>query len=781
MPKKLVEIEATWLGTRHRFANAGGDALIGQAALNDDSGDVTIKCTEDDDHPKINFSYRFYGLWTKYRNEDQFAAKTFIECQPAGKAGIVAYLKQAPGIGHAIAITLWNKFASKAVQTLRETPDVAAAACQYLNAMAAQDASDFLKERHALEKCTIDLMNLLDGRGLPKTLPKKLVRDFGNKAAESLKEDPYLVMSYRGCGFKKADALFLALGGDPTDPVRQKLCAWYAIASNKNGDTWHYSEVARKGLLSAIGGTDVQDSVAIRHALSDGSLEATWTNGVSGEPHWDGDCMWLATGINARKEHLLGRKIVEAMYDDQAWPPIGQGEASDHQFDCLRKAMASPLAIIGGGPGCGKTWLAAHIIKTLIGYFSAEEIGVACPTGKAAVRLTEALDYYSLPLRARTIHSLLEVESTEGEGWTFKHNTLNPLPFKVLLVDEVSMLDTHLASCLMSARTKGTLVLLVGDVNQLLPVGHGAPLRDMIAAGVPYGELTEIRRNSGAIVECCKNIREGKGVQFEPGGNLDLLEISSPDEQAIKMIECLSSSGVDPVWDCQVICAVNKNSDLSRKKLNEILQKHFNRNEPIPGASFRLRDKVVNTQNSWLNKAERWLRENREELLSIVGAMAEEEIEGEATVNDKEQIYVANGELGMILDVQPKYIVVMLTSPLRVVMAPRGGSEEGEDEKEDDAEESSGTGCNWELGYALSGHKMQGSEIPITVVMIDESGGAQRVCDRAWIYTAISRAKQHCYMIGKRSVLDGMVRRENLNKRKTFLRELIVRNTKVLA
>ena len=112
---------------------------------------------------------------------------------------------------------------------------------------------------------------------------------------------------------------------------------------------------------------------------------------------------------------------------------------------------------------------------------------------------------YDLPLEATTIHRLLGVSRNghDKKGWGFIHNAANPLPYRFVFVDEVSMLDVDLAANLFAACQPGTHILLIGDTGQLPPVGHGAPLRDLIAAGVGCGELTEIWRNAGDIVKGC--------------------------------------------------------------------------------------------------------------------------------------------------------------------------------------------------------------------------------------------------------------------------------------
>lgn len=137
------------------------------------------------------------------------------------------------------------------------------------------------------------------------------------------------------------------------------------------------------------------------------------------------------------------------------------------------------------------------------------------------------------------------------------------------------------------------------------------------------------------------------------------------------------------------------------------------------------------------------------------------------------EVFVANGELAEVIEVHEKYFVARLSGPTRVIRVPRGQSAEPEElEIEESSEER--TGCSWELGYCLSVHKFQGSESPWAIVVGDEYPGAKMVCDRSWLYTAISRAKSRCVLVGRRAVFDSMCRKQSLKNRKTLLRERIL-------
>lgn len=454
---------------------------------------------------------------------------------------------------------------------------------------------------------------------------------------------------------------------------------------------------------------------------------------------------------------------------------------SDHQKTELDKAMQGNLCILGGRPGTGKTTCLAEIVKGL----PLSRVGIASPTGKAAVRITESLQSAGVQgIRATTIHSLLGPSRDEDSGqWSFEHNEENPLDLDWIFVDEASMVDTPLAASLLEARKPGCRIMLIGDVNQLAPVGYGAPLRDLIAAWVSYGELTEIRRNAGRIVKCCHGIIDKH--RFEPSPALDLeaespenllhVERRDPDGQveAIKgMLERFRAGmelsvrtkngdgierrRIDPAWDCQIIVPVNDKSPLGRVRINKILQGFLNPGgETVDGNQFRVADKIVNGKNGWIPIQPHPMK------LGLTDG-------GPWNENQKdEKVYVANGEQAKVLAVLPTYTVARLWLPDRIIRIPKGDSYENEDG------ETQSNGCNWELAYAVSAHKSQGSQWPVTITVADAYPGARMLCDRSWLYTSLSRAEILGVTVGQREVLDSMCSKSHLWGRKTFLVESI--------
>jgi ATP-dependent exoDNAse (exonuclease V) alpha subunit len=211
----------------------------------------------------------------------------------------------------------------------------------------------------------------------------------------------------------------------------------------------------------------------------------------------------------------------------------------------------------------------------------------------------------------------------------------------------------------------------------------------------------------------------------------------------------VQSGKYDAKWQVQVLCAVNTKSEVSRRDLNAMLQNLLNRDgtrESTGQNPFRVGDKIINLKNTWTPS-----RDPEDPLCNKDG-----------------KVYVANGEQAEVVEVQPRYTVAELQSPYRVVTIPRGKQDE-----DSDGEEATTTGCQWDLAYAVSAHKSQGSSWPIVIVVLDASGSASRVCDKNWVYTAISRAEQGCLLLGKQSTIREFVSRSNLGYRKTFAAEMI--------
>lgn len=781
------EITATFLGERRGCR--WGDVFIGELrvvqSVEGFEGSRVIGCKGEASENELvtGMDYQFLGKWTSYKNkykgttERQFEFVSFVECAPNEREGVIAYLIQAGqgrGIGPARAAAIWDKWGSDCVRMLRESPEEVAASIRGMSIEDAREASNWLNDRKKLEACTIAVTNLLTGRGFRKGTPRWAIGRYGNLAAQVVLRDPFRLIDSPGSGFKRCDSLWTHLSKSHkhlrlNKLRRQGMAAWYGVKENADGSTWVPLDLAKEGVRRHLGEAAWTNPLrAVEFCLRLGKL-APWRKGSLTEIHTDfdgrtiqdsGPRTWVAMSANAITEDRLAGLVVQANNQQALWPkPESLVGITEHQRAEYAKATSGGcIAILGGGPGTGKTYTSAAVIRQLIAKFGNGCIAIGTPTGKAGVRLTEAMAMNGINLRARTWHSVMgigELDRETGEVG-FAHDELNPLKVKVIIGDESSMPGTPMFTAIMRARPKNCMVMLVGDINQLPPIEHGAPMRDLILAGLPYGELTEIHRASGGIVEACAAIRQSK--PWGVGDNLALISAMEPEKQIAGLLDSLNlarKSGLDPIWDVQTVVAVNNKSPLARKTMNELIQKEINPQFPDrpKGSPFALGDKVVCLKNGYYN---------------AIDVSASDDI----TFNDKSEVFVANGDLGEVLEIEEKRFIARLRNPDRTIAIPRGKVIESETD-EDGQDVGTGTGCSWDLGYALSVHKSQGSEWPWVIVMLDDYAGARMVCSREWLYTSISRAKSRCILIGKKQVADAMCRRVSLSKRKTFLRELI--------
>jgi len=774
-----IEVTAVYLGEKFRFNNSDGATIISEVDIVGDLPNGTPKRLSikgPGNGFQIHHTYRLFGRWTKYRNkrtgedEQQFTYTSSVEAQPASRAGVIRYIADAGkgnGIGTGLAAKIWEKFGQDGVRLLREEPEAISGAIKGISVDKAKLTGLELTKKAHIEACSIELLELLDRRGFPKAVHRRAIQKWGNAAAAFIRRSPYVLMEFRGVGFKGTDAMYLDLDHNPARIKRQALCAWYSLASDTNGNTWLPAEHAIQGIRDSVAGAQLKPVEALTLAKRARIIETLRTHPTGGQIVDQGGNLWVAEGKKARGERFVARQVVDSLDEPTHWPTIekireAQPKLTDHQYERLADSLKSSICLFGGSPGTGKTFAAAALIKAIVQEYGDLVVAIAAPTGKAAVRVTEALQEYGIDLRAKTIHSTLQIDQVGNGsgGWTFKYREGNPLPFKFIVVDESSMIPTDLMASLLAARAKGTHVFFVGDVHQLPPVGHGAPLRDFIAAGIPYGELREIQRNAGRIVKACAQIRDGEKFEVSPGMDLDagenlyLLGGDSSEEMLTTLdgiFEAIKILGFDPVWETQVVVPVNRKSDMSRVALNRKLQELLNDNPGQKGVVFRKADKIVNTKNGWYTAVD----------LDVSSP--------DLQTNDQGEVYVANGELAEIVEVHDKLVVAKLNNPSRVIKIPRGSQEK---ESTEDSEAPS-TGCSWDLGYAISVHKSQGSEWGVVIVVLDEYPGARMVADRGWVYTAISRAKKLCLLLGKLETAHRFCRQTKIHQRKTFLAELI--------
>ena len=717
--------------------------------------------------------YRFHGRWKDGKHGPEFAFDTFTRDRPLSRDAVVKYLTDTcRNVGKVTAERLVAKFGADALRLLREEPGSVADA-GLLSPAAAEEASQDLARFAQLEHTRVELFGLFHGRGFPRgTLIDRCIGKWGASAPAVVERDPFklLVNKLPGCGFKRCDKMHLDLG-KPTDSRKRQACAvWSAMREDRTGSTWLDAADVVDSALKAI---PTADPVRALQVLA----RAGWVR-----IRRDGDRRYVAVREVADAEQRIADNVKRLTARPASWPAAilttkadGDGLPSEHQGEQLATATAQAVGCFVGGPGTGKTHSLSFLLKQVIAEHGPDAVAVAAPTGKASVRAGESLRARGLDIHASTIHQLLEIGNNgHADGdWRFQRNRDNPLAERFVVVDESSMIDVRLMADLLDAIPTGGCVLLVGDPFQLPPVGAGAPLRDLLAAGVAAGELTEVRRNAGAIVRGCADIKAGQPVRFSERVDLDaadpanLRHLDCPAGEALDLIDAVLDQvpgfGFDVQFETQIITALNEKSDLSRTKLNERFGKRLNPDgHGVAGNKFRVGDKVICLRNSRLKTCVPTGKFGRPDMALDAGWYQE------PPAGQREQ-YVANGEIGRVVAVSEKETVARFggaDAPLvKFKHAKKKPAEAAE------AEQAGGGADDFDLAWAITVHRSQGSEWPVVVTLIDAAGGA--IADRNFWYTAVSRARSLSIAIGPRTVFDAQVRRQSLVRRRTFLADLI--------
>jgi exodeoxyribonuclease V alpha subunit len=391
-------------------------------------------------------------------------------------------------------------------------------------------------------------------------------------------------------------------------------------------------------------------------------------------------------------------------------------QLTDEQWAAVRGAFASRISVLTGGPGVGKTVCTKEIVAEAEA--ADATIALCAPTGRAARRMEEATGH-----TAQTIHRLLEW--MPGRQPTYHPG--HPLPADMVIVDEASMLNLRLAEVLLEGLAESTHVVFVGDADQLPPIGAGKPFEDLIESGVaPVVRLSQIFRQAARsmITTAAHEINHGRPPHLEPGPDqvhdFFFIERTNPERALDTVVEVVAerapkSFEVDPIREVQVLAPMYKGA-VGIDALNERLQARLNpEGKRAVSDRFRIGDRLIQTRNSHelglMNGSIVFLREDDP---------------------DEETIAVDTDEGGSLL------IPYSETSTLR-------------------------------LAYAISVHKAQGCEVPVVVGVCHRSHS--RMLTRPLLYTAITRARHSCVLVGDGAVLASAVRRDEGGSRYSALAE----------
>ena len=678
------------------------------------------------------------GSWKNHpKHGYQFQVETCEQVVPATVAGMRRYLGSGliKGIGPRLAERIVDEFGDRALevienepQRLLEVPDIGPKRSQAIAAAWRE------------QKQVKDIMLFLHSHEISTNLAIKIYKEYGDQSLGVVQSDPYrMARDIFGVGFKTADRIAQSMGLPQDHPSRVEAGLVYALNGMVDeGHVYVPREVLSEAALDLLGEIKPelipeaierlrgQDRVFEDHVPAEPSARAGETSkGIAeSKQEYSQPAIYLVPFYHSergvsRQLRELASALPSRMSD---LPPAFitlDPQLTEEQAAAIRTVLSHPVSVLTGGPGTGKTTALKALIE--VAELGRKSYALASPTGRAAKRLSEATGR-----PASTIHRLLGFSPKEG----FKLNAENPLKIDLLVVDEASMLDLILAQQLLKAVPIGCHLLLVGDVDQLPSVGAGDVLRDVIKSGIaPVTKLSYIfRQESGSqIITNAHRINQGQMPLFNEAvksrENDFFLFPAEDAESAASWVEQVVCTripdrfGFDPLSQIQVLAPMYRGL-AGVNALNERLQAALNPpalrkpEKSLFGRVFRQGDKVMQTQNNY-------------------------------------DIDVFNGDIGHVMAINP------VAHTLEVEFDGRRVSYDWMDTDQ------------LVQAYAISVHKAQGSEFPVVVVPVITAH--YLMLQRNLLYTAITRARQLCVLVGNRRAIAIAVKNNQVAQRYSAL------------
>ncbi len=705
------------------------------------------------------------GDWAEHpRYGWQFKVVQTRPVAPTSLAGLERYLGSGliPGVGPVLAERIVAHFGmatagvlDHAPERLREVPGVGAArAAAITEAWQSQQAA-----RTALI--------WLQGHGVSPRLAAKIYEEYGAQTIPLVQADPYrLARDIPGVGFQTADKIAQALGVPHDAP--QRVAAGLAHALELAGHEGHvylpFDKLVTRAVLLLGVDAALAEQILLQRLRDEDGLVEEWLPlaGAGPEPEHAVYRAWFHTaevGL-ARRLALLARAGGDrlATFRTLDWrllrQVLAEGNAglplTERQAAAVEAAFTRPLTVLTGGPGTGKTVTLGAVIR--LADASGVKVALACPTGRAAKRLSEATGE-----AARTVHRLLEVQPQEGL-LSFARNEANPLDADLVIVDEASMLDLLLAYSLVRAIRPGSHLVLVGDVDQLPSVGAGNVLRDVIAA-----------------IEETGSRGQGSGISGQGAGNRGQSDACrlSPDACAVVRLDTIfrqaaGSYIVDnahrvvrgqlPVTDdpeaTDFFLARTDDPARAAELIEQLVCERiparfgFGLDEIQVLSPMHRGEAGVAALNSRLQSALNPQWGGLGELEVGAGRILREGDRVMQTVNDYGKD-VFNGDVGRVLTVDPDEKRLSVDFEGHVVSYEAFELEA------------------LALAYAITIHKSQGSEFPAVVVPVLNSHHI--MLQRNLLYTAITRARRLVVLVGDPKAIATAVGNDKVRRRYTAL------------
>ncbi|WP_031538868.1 MULTISPECIES: ATP-dependent RecD-like DNA helicase [unclassified Bacillus (in: firmicutes)] len=697
--------------------------------------------------PKMNEeeTYTFYGDFKEHpRFGLQLQATSFRKEMPQTKQGIIAYLSSNlfKGIGEKTAENIVETLGEEAISKIMNQPSILDTVPK-LASDKAKVLYDTLMKNEGLEQAMVSLNQF----GFGPQLSMKIYQVYKENTIETVQTNPYkLVEDIEGIGFGKADDLGAQIGIIGNHPDRLKAGCLYILelSSNQEGHVYLHAEHLLEKVKTLLEENQKEEIEFSQIADQIIQLEEEGKIIVENKKIYLPSLFFSEKGLVRNIKRVMEQSEYKDQFPESEFL-LALGNLEDRigvqyapsQREAIQTALMSPMLILTGGPGTGKTTVIKGIVE-LYGELHGCSLDpkdykndepypfiLAAPTGRAAKRMAE-----STGLPAVTIHRLL---GWNGTG-TFERDEDHPLEGKILIVDETSMVDIWLAHQLFKALPEHIQVIIVGDEDQLPSVGPGQVLKDLLdSACIPTVKLKDIYRQAegSSIIELAHEMKKGQlpANLLTPQGDRSFIKCSSNQiPQAIeKIVLNAKNKGFAPM-DIQVLAPMYR-GPAGIDRLNAILQEILNPNPDgtrkelkFGEVTYRIGDKVLQLVN-------------------------------------QPESNVFNGDMGEIVSI---FYAKENTEKQDMVIVSFDGIEATYTRQ--DLNQIT-------LAYCCSVHKSQGSEFPIVIMPIVKS--YYRMLRRNLIYTGITRSKQFLILCGEIEAMElGVSRNDELN-RQTTLKEKI--------
>lgn len=684
--------------------------------------------------PAVGERLMVTGKWSTHSNYGrQFEAEFLERLMPQTSVEILNYLSSRviKGIGPRMASRIVEMFGDQTLAIMEREPERLSEVPGISREKARKIGEEF-----KLHVGIRQIMEFFALHHLSAELAVQVYKRYGDSTMELLYDDPYLLMDEElNASFGAVDQFAISLGVAGDDPRRVEAGTLFELSYNLTGGHCFLPEekliAATARLLQLESDEPVKQGIA--RLLEADRLVRERLAGIT--------VIYLPELHEAETEctrmllDFAGHSFPELRGLDRQIQAIAKEsgiEYSGEQTQAIREAATSGLLLITGGPGTGKTTILRGILE-LLGQNQLRCL-LAAPTGRAAKRLTEVTGE-----DASTIHRLLEAGIDPATGkMFFARDAENPLKCDAVIVDEMSMVDVSLLYSLLQAIPTGKRLILVGDPDQLPPVGPGFPFGDMLRSGsLPTVRLTEIFRQAqkSLIVMNAHRVNQGEMPDLKCVSSDFFFMRRTSEEAVCALIRDLCATRLPqkmgiPTDQIQVLSPTRKGA-VGTVNLNRLLQEALNPQSPdkkersYGDYQFREGDRVMQIRN---NYDILWKKADG----SAVGAG------------------IFNGDVGRIQTIDPASETLTVLFDDR--LAEYDFTQLGE----------------LEPAYAMTVHKSQGSEY--RAVILTAWNGSPYLLSRSILYTAITRARELLIIVGREETVGVMVENARKNRRYSGLK-----------